>query len=104
MTTIATFTTPEEAHLFRAYLGDQGIDAFLNDEHFVQLFWNDSNTIGGVRLVVDDSDVDDATGAYKTYMNALRDGPYLPAHKSPQKSKIIPPQSSIKPRSSIEDC
>jgi hypothetical protein len=76
MTTIATFTTPEDAHLFRAYLGDQGIDSTLNDEYFVQLFWYYSNTIGGVRVVVDDSDVDDATGAYKTYMAALRDGPY----------------------------
>ena len=76
MTTIATFTTPEDAHLFRAYLGDHGIDASLNDEYFVQLFWYYSNTIGGVRVVVDDSDVDDATAAYKTYMEALRDGPY----------------------------
>ena len=76
MTTIATFTTPEDAHLFRAYLGSQGIDATLNDEHFVQLFWYYSNTIGGVRVIVDDSDADEATEAYSTYMEALRDGPY----------------------------
>ena len=56
MTTIATFTTPEDAHLFRAYLGDLGIEASLKDEHFIQLFCYYSNTIGGVRIVVDDAD------------------------------------------------
>jgi len=76
MTTIATFTTPEDAHLFRAYLGDLGIEAWLKDEHFIQLFWYYSNTIGGVRIVVDDADQDDAIAAYKTYMEALRSGPY----------------------------
>jgi hypothetical protein len=76
MTTIATFPTPEDAHLFRAFLGSQGIEASLNDEHFVQLFWYYSNTIGGVRVVVDDSDADNATEAHRTYMEALRDGPY----------------------------
>ena len=76
MITIATFPTPEDAYLFRAFLGSQGIDASLNDEHFVQLFWCYSNTIGGVRVVVDESDADDASEAYGTYMKALRDGPY----------------------------
>jgi len=76
MTTIATFPTPEDAHLFRAFLGAQGIDAFLNDENFVQLFWCYSNAVGGVRVVVDDSDADIAAGAYGTYMKDLRAGPY----------------------------
>ena len=76
MTTIATFPTPEDAHLFRAYLGSHGIDASLNDEFFIQLFWCYSNSIGGVRVVVNDSDANDAAGAYRTYMKALRVGPY----------------------------
>jgi len=76
MTTIATFTTPEDAHLFRACLGSQGIDAFLLDEYFVQLFWYYSNTIGGVRVVVDDADAEAAIGAYEAYMAALRAAPY----------------------------
>lgn len=74
MPTIATFPTPEDAHLFRSYLGSQGIDASLNDECFVQLFWYYRNAIGGVRVVVDDSDVDEARGAYKAHAEALRDG------------------------------
>ena len=76
MTTIATFTTPEDAHLFRAYLGAQGIEGFLLDEYFVQLFWKYSNAIGGVRVVVDDADAEAATKVYETYMVGLRTGPY----------------------------
>ena len=76
MTTIATFTTPEDAHLFRMSLGSQGIEGFLLDEYFVQLFWYYSNTIGGVRVGVDDADAEAAINAYETYMTALRAGPY----------------------------
>ena len=76
MTTIAAFTTPEDAHLFRAYLGSHGIESLLADENVVQLFWHYSNAIGGVRVVVQDSDAHDATEAYKHYMEALRAGPY----------------------------
>ena len=76
MTTIATFTTPEDAHLFRMYLGSHGIEGFLLDEYFVQLFWYYSNTIGGVRVGFDDTDAEAAGGAYKTYMTALNTGPY----------------------------
>lgn len=79
MTTIATFTTPEDAHLFRAWLEAQGIEGFLLDEYFVQLFWNYSNTLGGVRVAVDDSDAEAAINAHETYMSALRAGPY-PLH------------------------
>ena len=76
MTTVATFTTPEDAHLFRMFLESRGIRGVLLDEYFVQLFWNYSNAIGGVRLVVEDEDRDDATAAYQEYMEALRSGPY----------------------------
>lgn len=76
MITVATFPTPEDAHLFRAYLGSQGIDAFLKDEYVIQLFWFYSNCMGGVRIDVNDSDTEDATNAFQTYMEALRAGPY----------------------------
>jgi len=76
MTTIAAFTTPEDAHLFRMWLESQGIEAFVFDEYFVQLLWYYSNTIGGVRVEVDDADAEVAFCAYKTYMTALRTGPY----------------------------
>ena len=76
MTTIATFPSPEEAHLFRSFLLAQEIEAFVFDENFAQLFWYYCNAIGGVRVCVDDSDAEDADEAYRTYSEALRAGPY----------------------------
>lgn len=76
MTTIATFPTPEDAHLFRTFLESRGIEGILLDEHFVQLFWHYSNAIGGVRVAVDELDVEAASEGYRTYMAALRDGTY----------------------------
>jgi hypothetical protein len=76
MTTLATFTVPEDAHLFRMFLESRSIEGFVLDENVVQLFWHYSNAIGGVRLVVNEEDADDAEAAYQEYMRALRSGPY----------------------------
>ena len=76
MTTIATFPTSEEAHLFRAFLESRGIEGFLLDENFAQLFWHYTSAIGGIRLEVNDEDTVDARSAYEEYMCALRAGPY----------------------------
>lgn len=76
MTSVATFTVPEDAHLFRSFLGSRDIGAVVLDENFVQLFWHYSNAIGGVRVVVAETDVDEAGALYLEYMAALRAGPY----------------------------
>jgi hypothetical protein len=55
--TIATFSKPEEAHLFRMRLGAAGIPAFVQDEHLVQMDWLYSNAIGGVRVQIADADL-----------------------------------------------
>ena len=60
MKTIATFSKPEEAHLFRTRLEAAGIAAFVQDEHFVQMDWLYSNVIGGVRVQSADDDLDSA--------------------------------------------
>ena len=60
MKTIATFSKPEEAHLFRTRLEAVGIPAYVQDEHFVQMDWFYSNAIGGVRVQIADEDVDAA--------------------------------------------
>ncbi len=57
MTTVATFSKPEEAHLFRMRLEAAGIPAFVQDEHLVQMDWLYSNAIGGVRVQIADEDV-----------------------------------------------
>ena len=76
MTTIATFTVPEDAHLFRTFLASRGIEGFVLDENFVQMAWHYSNAIGGVRVAVDDDDAAEAAGLYQEYSGALRQGPY----------------------------
>jgi hypothetical protein len=57
MTTIATFTSPMEAHLLRMRLGAAGIDAFLQDENMIQMDYLYSNLLGGVKVQVADEDV-----------------------------------------------
>lgn len=76
MTTVATFTVPEDAHLFRTFLESRGIEGFVLDENVIQLFWHYSNAIGGVRLVVHDDDREAAETVCQEYMQALRSGPY----------------------------
>jgi hypothetical protein len=58
--TIATFSKPEEAHLFRTRLEAAGIPAFVQDEHIVQMDWLYSNAIGGVRVQIADQDIEAA--------------------------------------------
>lgn len=60
MRTVARFSTPEEAHLFRTRLEAAGLEAYVQDENFVQLNWLMSNAVGGVRVQVADEDFDSA--------------------------------------------
>ena len=76
MITIATFPTPEDAHLFRAFLESRGIAGFLLNENITQLFWIYSNAVGGVRIEVADDDEEEAAALYHEYITALRSGPY----------------------------
>lgn len=60
MKTVASFSKPEEAHLFRTRLEAAGIPAYVQDEHLVQMDWFYSNVVGGVRVQIADEDVDAA--------------------------------------------
>ena len=66
MKTIATFSKPEEAHLFRTRLEAAGIPAYVQDEHLIQMDWLYSNAIGGVRVQVADEDL----GAAREFLAA----------------------------------
>lgn len=76
MITIATFPSPEEAHMFRAFLGSREIEGFVQDEFVCQNFWLYSQAIGGVRVQVAEEDVEAADVLYHEYMESLRSGPY----------------------------
>jgi hypothetical protein len=60
MITFATFSKPEDAHLLRLRLGAGGIDAYVQDENMVQMNWLYSNAIGGVRVQIDETDLEAA--------------------------------------------
>ncbi len=77
MITLATFQLAEDAHLFRSYLESQGIQAYLENENFSQLFWQYSYASGGVRMTVAEEDAEAAASIYQEYMTDLRAGPDL---------------------------
>ncbi|MGZ3657538.1 MAG: putative signal transducing protein [Bdellovibrionota bacterium] len=51
-TTVRSFTTPVEAHLARAYLESEGVEALIRDEHSISMRPYLSSVLGGVRVVV----------------------------------------------------
>jgi len=60
MVTLATFSKVEEAHLLRMRLEDGGVPAYLRDENTIQIDWLYSNALGGVRVEVDEENVEAA--------------------------------------------
>ncbi|MDG5499448.1 DUF2007 domain-containing protein [Marinobacter sp. BGYM27] len=53
--TIARYSLPFEAHVARARLESEGIDALVMDEHTINMQWLYSDAMGGVRLQVDEA-------------------------------------------------
>jgi len=87
MKTIARFRNPEDAHLFRAYLATNEVDAHVLDEHLVQLFWHYSDAIGGVRVVVADEEFNAAIELRDEHSKALKSDP--PAESTPRAWPLV---------------
>lgn len=60
LVTVATFENTTQAQVAKIALEAEGIKAVLGDEMTVDLFWNLSNAIGGVKVQVLSSDADRA--------------------------------------------
>lgn len=56
--TIMTFTLPQDAYLARSLLESEGIETFIQDELTAQVINFYSNAIGGVKLQVRESDIE----------------------------------------------
>ena len=78
---LITFTFPHEAHLVKGYLASNGIETIINDELTPQVINFYSNAIGGVKLLVSDSD-------YKQGIQLLKDGGYLVDEDSETEDKV----------------
>ena len=70
LVTLASYRDVIEANVVRSRLESEGIPCFLADEHLVQMNWLYSDAIGGVKLQVVESDVEEA-------MRILRGNPEL---------------------------
>ena len=70
--TILTVTYPHELAVIRGRLESEGIESFAKDEMTVSVNPFYSNAIGGIKLQVRESDLDEAMGI-------LKEGGYLPA-------------------------
>ena len=78
MQLIAQFDSPEEAHLFKMFLGSRGIESTVLDENMAQMFWYYRSATGGVRVVLNDvADLSDAREARHEYFQSLNVSPPL---------------------------
>ncbi|MEY2598729.1 MAG: putative prokaryotic signal transducing protein [Verrucomicrobiota bacterium] len=83
MKTIATLWKSEEAHLLRLRLGRSCITAYLQDENTTQIHPWRAAAIGGVRVQVADSDVENA-------LQILREGaPLAPCRAPAAESNVV---------------
>jgi hypothetical protein len=62
---ILTFTYPHEAHMAKVYLESEGIETQIRDELTAQVNNFYSNAIGGVKLLVKESDLADGVELLK---------------------------------------
>jgi hypothetical protein len=60
MKTIASFMNSEDAHLLRIKLGDEGINAIVNNDIMSQVLPYYTNAIGGVKVEVPDDEFEKA--------------------------------------------
>lgn len=78
MNVIAQFDSPEDAHLFKMFLGSRGIESIVLDENVAQLCWHYRQATGGVRVVLNDpEDFPEAEEARAEYFNAINESPSL---------------------------
>jgi hypothetical protein len=78
---ITAFTYPHEAHLAKGLLESSGIKVIIKDEYTVQVNHFHSNAIGGVKLLVEQADVENA-------LSILKEGEYIKPQYEKSKIKL----------------
>jgi hypothetical protein len=58
MITVASYDNIEQAELLRIRLEERGVSAYVSDSAVVALNWMYSNAVGGVKVQVDEADID----------------------------------------------
>ncbi|MDD4729553.1 MAG: DUF2007 domain-containing protein [Dysgonamonadaceae bacterium] len=80
--TILTFTLPQDAYLPKALLESEGVKSILKDEHTVQVYNFYSSAVGGVKLQVKKSDVENG-------LDILEKGGYIKSESAEEKKVEI---------------
>ena len=94
--TILTFTYPHEAHLAKGYLASEGIETIIKDEVTAQVNNFISNAIGGVKLLIHESDYDQG-------VEILQKGGYIVKTEKQPKAKALE-KVYIHSKSEINHC
>src|SRR5690606_6420594 len=66
--TVATFTSPWEAHIAKGRLEAEGIPAFIAHEHHVWADWMYSLALGGVKVQVPEAHAEEAARLLEQHM------------------------------------
>lgn len=94
MKAVARFTEPYLAHIVKGRLEADGIDAKVVDEHIVQMNWLYSFAVGGVKVQVQESDLDRARTILKRDF-AEELASTIEAQLAPSPQEICPKCQSI---------
>ena len=68
--TIKTFDDSVEAHLMQSRLENEGIQSFVFDDNIIGVNPLFNITVGGIKLKVDETDVDQANSIIGTYLDS----------------------------------
>jgi hypothetical protein len=86
LVTVATYSHPVEAWIARNRLADDGISAFVQDDHLATMDWLYTNAIGGVKVQVPDNWIAAAVEALAARPDAEDDEPARTANPSEGKT------------------
>lgn len=76
LVTVASYTSPWEAHLAKGRLTAEGIQASIPHEHHVSLHWPISFALRGVRVQVHNSQVERACEVIQSVIRGDYEAPY----------------------------
>lgn len=72
LVTLARFTRPFEAHLFKGLLESRGLAAFIADEHLIAMQWMWEIALDGVKVQIHSHDLEAAREVLADYQAPLR--------------------------------
>ncbi|MGB0887081.1 MAG: DUF2007 domain-containing protein [Vicingaceae bacterium] len=65
LVTVRTFDSPIDAHLLKTKLESEGINCYLQDEHSISIDPMHSYALGGIKLQINDADIEKTKAALK---------------------------------------